>query len=472
MGLKRRHQKKKHQQFDPQKAVKLDHKRKCYINDEPPRYPLIATPRQLQKRFHYYSESESEIEEINSEDESNTEYIESSTAEAKDLICMSSSCNDSGFKSGGTAPANQKNMLETSFTYAQYLAQHQTGKITPPATTLPHFKNYTVNDFHFLAVLGTGAFGKVYLAEICNTEYYYAVKCLKKDVLIRDDNVDCTFTERKVLTLGTHHPYLCHLYSTFQTENHLFFVMDYLIGGDLMFHIQVNGRFSESQAKFFGAEIVSGLKFLHKKGIIYRDLKLDNILLDFDGHVRICDFGLCKLDIYLDRTAESFCGTPDYISPEIIMGQKYNQSTDWWSFGVLLYEMLVGQSPFSGCDEDALFWSICNEIPWYPFYISDYALNILGKLLDKKTNTRLGSPTSPHGEITENVFFHEIDWKKLERRQLESPFKPEIKHPLDTHYFDRAYTREKVRLPSIIDQIKPWDQEKFKEFSYTNPNVS
>lgn len=140
-------------------------------------------------------------------------------------------------------------------------------------------------------------------------------------------------------------------------------------------------------------------------------------------------------------------------------GQKYNQTTDWWSFGVLLYEMLVGQTPFSGCDEDALFWSICNEIPWYPFYISDEAINILTKVsvlcskidfvvfilffwiingnenfihliiqkfLDKNANTRLGSPSSPHGEINENAFFREIDWKKLERRQLESPFKPEI----------------------------------------------
>ncbi|XP_055311208.1 putative protein kinase C delta type homolog [Sitodiplosis mosellana] len=469
MGLKRRHKKKNNQKFDPKRLVKLDHKRKCFVVDETPRYPIIATPRQLQKRFHYYSESESESEELSSDAEFNTGYMVSSLTASKELIRMSSSSSDSGFEGGGTAPANPKKMLETSFTYAQY---QRTGKFMPPAMTLPHFKTYIVDDFHFLTVLGTGSFGKVYLAELRNTEYYYAVKCLKKDVLIRNDDVDCPFTERKVLTMGTAHPYLCHLFCTFQTESHLFYVMEYLSGGDLMFHIQVTGRFTEYQAKFFGAEIVSGLKFLHKKGIIYRDLKLDNILLDFDGHVRIGDFGMCKLQIYLDRTAESFCGTPDYISPEIIRGQKYNQMTDWWSFGVLLYEMLTCQTPFSGCDEDALFWSICYESPWYPFYLSDDAVNILGKLLDKNPNTRLGLPNSPLGEIKENVFFHEIDWKKLERRQLESPFKPEIKHPLDTRYFDRAYTREKVRLPSTETyQIKAMDQEKFKEFSYTNPNV-
>ncbi|KAG4074781.1 hypothetical protein HA402_006420 [Bradysia odoriphaga] len=360
--------------------------------------------------------------------------------------------------------------LETSYTFAQF---QRSGRITAPATTIPRFKKYAVDDFHFLTVLGKGSFGKVLLAELRNTEFYYAVKCLKKDVVLEDDDVECTLIERKVLALGTKHPYLCHLFCTFQTESHLFFVMEYLNGGDLMFHIQVSGRFPEPRAKFYAAEIISGLKFLHKKGIIYRDLKLDNILLDFDGHVRIADFGMCKLQIYLDRTADSFCGTPDYMAPEVIKGLKYNQAVDWWSFGVLLYEMLIGQSPFSGCDEDELFWSICNEIPWYPFYLSKDALNILSKLLEKDSTTRMGAPTSPHEDITENIFFNEIDWKKLERRMLEPPFKPQVKHPLDTQYFDRAFTRERVRLTPIDKEIlQSMDQQQFQGFTYTNPNAT
>ncbi|EDW06267.1 putative protein kinase C delta type homolog isoform X1 [Drosophila mojavensis] len=359
---------------------------------------------------------------------------------------------------------------ETSYTYSQF---QKSGRFTAPATVIPRFKNYSVDDFHFLAVLGKGSFGKVLLAELRDTTYYYAIKCLKKDVVLEDDDVDSTLIERKVLALGTKHPYLCHLFCTFQTESHLFFVMEYLNGGDLMFHIQESGRFSEDRARFYGAEIISGLKFLHKKGIIYRDLKLDNVLLDYEGHVRIADFGMCKLQIYLDKTADSFCGTPDYMAPEIIKGEKYNQNVDWWSFGVLLYEMLIGQSPFSGCDEDELFWSICNEIPWFPVYISAEATGILKGLLEKDYTKRIGSQYSPAGDIADHIFFRPIDWNQLEKRQIEPPFKPQVKHPLDTQYFDRVFTRERVRLTPIDKEIlASMDQKQFHGFTYTNPHIT
>ncbi|XP_054276336.1 uncharacterized protein LOC128995361 isoform X2 [Macrosteles quadrilineatus] len=346
------------------------------------------------------------------------------------------------------------------------------GRVTPPATTIPKFRKYTMEDFQFLKVLGKGSFGKVLLAELRGTQYYYAVKCLKKDVVLEDDDVECTLIERKVLALGTNHPYLCHLFCTFQTESHLFFVMEYLNGGDLMFHIQQQGRFDEGRARFYAAEIVSGLKFLHKKGIVYRDLKLDNILLDFDGHVRIADFGMCKLQIYLDRTADTFCGTPDYMAPEILKGLKYNQCVDWWSFGILMYEMLVGESPFSGCDEDDLFWCICNRQPHYPRFITLEAKRILMQLLEKEASKRLGSCENGALEVMAHPFFNGLDWDRLERRELVPPFKPNV-HPLDVHYFDKHFTAERACLtpidPSILQSM---DQTQFQGFSYTNPNVT
>ncbi|XP_064071117.1 uncharacterized protein Pkcdelta isoform X1 [Vanessa tameamea] len=360
--------------------------------------------------------------------------------------------------------------LEHSKAYELF---RKTGRFTPPARFIPRFRKYTIEDFQFIKVLGKGSFGKVMLAELRDTEYYYAVKCLKKDVVLEDDDVECTLIERKVLALGTNHPYLCHLFATFQTDSHLFFVMEYLNGGDLMFHIQQSGRFPEARARFYAAEIVSGLKFLHKRGIVYRDLKLDNILLDFDGHVRIADFGMCKLQIYLDKTADTFCGTPDYMAPEIIKGLKYGQNVDWWSFGVLLYEMLIGQSPFSGCDEDELFWSICNEMPSYPRFLSSEALSILTRLLDKDARTRLGGAECMHGDIRDQDFFHPVQWDRLERRELDAPFKPRVRHPMDTQYFDRAFTGERPRLTAVEPQVlKSMDQEPFRGFSYTNPNAT
>ncbi|XP_055588116.1 titin homolog isoform X2 [Uranotaenia lowii] len=431
------------------------------IYDNPMVIPLHTEPPKTKPPSK--DENNNEQQGAGSADDENNKNLNNQ----QEVRSTSTSSHDSGFYGGGTAPISPKKAMETSYTYAQF---QKTGKLTAPATVIPRFRKYNVDDFHFLTVLGKGSFGKVFLAELRNTEYYYAVKCLKKDVVLEDDDVECTLIERKVLALGTKHPFLCHLFCTFQTDSHLFFVMEYLNGGDLMFHIQQSGRFTEPRACFYAAEIVSGLKFLHRKGIVYRDLKLDNVLLDYDGHVRIADFGMCKLEIYLDRLADSFCGTPDYMAPEIIKGQKYNQAVDWWSFGVLVYEMLVGQSPFSGCDEDELFWSICNEIPWFPHYLSKEALKLLQSLLEKDATIRLGC-LNEESDIKYHSFFDSIDWQRLERRQEEPPFKPQVRHPLDTQYFDKQFTRERARLTPIDRQmLASMNQAQFEGFTYTNPN--
>ncbi|XP_050557351.1 titin isoform X6 [Spodoptera frugiperda] len=451
------------------------------VKEEKALRPLIATPRPLQKKAPQiiHSDSSDSSSEEESSDEDDEDESEDSEESGEFYECennpdgrTSTGSNDSGFDSSAPAsPATFSQIKKEQST--AYDIFKKTGRFTPPARTIPRFRKYTVEDFQFIKVLGKGSFGKVLLAELRDTEYYYAVKCLKKDVVLEDDDVECTLIERKVLALGTNHPYLCHLFATFQTDSHLFFVMEYLNGGDLMFHIQQSGRFPEPRARFYAAEIVSGLKFLHKRGIVYRDLKLDNILLDFEGHVRIADFGMCKLQIYLDKTADTFCGTPDYMAPEIIKGLKYNQTVDWWSFGVLLYEMLIGQSPFSGCDEDELFWSICNEMPSYPRFLSHEALTILTRLLDKDARTRLGGTECMHGDIRDQDFFHAIHWDRLERRELETPFRPRVRHPMDTQYFDKAFTGERPRLTAVEPHVlRSMDQEPFRGFSYTNPNTT
>ncbi|KAK2148686.1 hypothetical protein LSH36_487g03030 [Paralvinella palmiformis] len=340
------------------------------------------------------------------------------------------------------------------------------------AHSKPMAKHFSMSDFSLLKVLGKGSFGKVMLAELKGTGQYYAIKALKKDVVLEDDDIECTMTEKRVLELGSEHAFLTHLHCAFQTQSHLFFVMEYLNGGDLMFHIQQSGKFSPDRAKFYSSEIICGLQFLHRKGIIYRDLKLDNVLLDKDGHVKIADFGMCKDRIVGDNKASTFCGTPDYIAPEILQGNKYNMSVDWWSFGVLLYEMLIGQSPFHGDDEDDLFHSICSDKPHYPQWISRDAKNCLLGLFERDPEKRLGMPSSPYGPIRNHSLYKSINWDILENRKADPPFKPKIKSASDVSYFDTDFTMEKAKLTKIDkDLLSTIDPNMFKGFSFTNPSM-
>jgi serine/threonine protein kinase len=342
--------------------------------------------------------------------------------------------------------------------------------VSTASDQLPKMK---LSDFNLLVVLGKGSFGKVFLAELKGTKEVFAIKSLKKDLIIQEDDVECTLNEKQVLALTGKPYFLTSMHSCFQTKEHLFFVMEFIQGGDLMFHMIEQGRFSEGQARFYAAEITVALQWLHGKGIVYRDLKLDNIMLDADGHIKVADFGLCKEGIMEGNTTKTFCGTPDYIAPEIINGRPYGVSVDWWALGVLMYEMMCGRPPFDGDTDDELFDNILKKSIHIPKALSEDAKTIIAGLLTKHPANRLGChPTRGQEDLRGHPFYKAIDWGKLEAREMKPPFKPKIKADKVHSNFDAEFTRAKPVL-SIVDRgvVDAIDPEVFAEFTFTNPDM-
>uniref|UniRef100_A0A672KZE4 protein kinase C n=1 Tax=Sinocyclocheilus grahami TaxID=75366 RepID=A0A672KZE4_SINGR len=327
-----------------------------------------------------------------------------------------------------------------------------------------------MDDFNCISVLGRGHFGKVLLAEFRRTGKLYAIKALKKGDVVTRDEVDSLICEKRIFeTINvSRHPFLVNLYGCFQTPDHVCFVMEYSPGGDLMTHIH-NSIFSERQARFYSACVLLGLEFLHQNRIVYRDLKLDNLLMDSDGFVRIADFGLCKEGMgYGDRTS-TFCGTPEFLAPEVLTDSTYTRAVDWWGLGVLIYEMLVGESPFPGDDEEEVFDSIVNDEVRYPRFLSPESVSIIQKLLQKNPEKRLGAGEQDASEVKRHRFFQGLDWEALLAKRVKPPFLPSIKAPADVSNFDEEFTRLKPVLtpPQTPFFLTAEQQEFFADFDFS-----
>ncbi|ELK09972.1 Ribosomal protein S6 kinase alpha-2 [Pteropus alecto] len=315
------------------------------------------------------------------------------------------------------------------------------------------FEKADPSQFELLKVLGQGSYGKVFLVRKVkgsDARQLYAMKVLKKATLKVRDRVRSKM-ERDILA-EVNHPFIVKLHYAFQTEGKLYLILDFLRGGDLFTRLSKEVMFTEEDVKFYLAELALALDHLHSLGVIYRDLKPENILLDEEGHIKITDFGLSKEAIDHDKRAYSFCGTIEYMAPEVVNRRGHTQSADWWSFGVLMFEMLTGSLPFQGKDRKETMALVLKAKLGMPQFLSPEAQSLLRALFKRNPCNRLGAGSDGVEEIKRHPFFATIDWNKLYRKEIKPPFKPAVGRPEDTFHFDPEFT---ARTPTDSPGVPP-----------------
>lgn len=299
---------------------------------------------------------------------------------------------------------------------------------------------YSLNDFQVMRSLGTGSFGRVHLARSVHNGRFYAMKVLKKDRVVKMKQVEHTNDERRMLAI-VEHPFIIRMWGTFQDSRSVFMIMDYIEGGELFTLLRKSQRFPNPVAKFYAAEVCLALEYLHSHNIIYRDLKPENILLDKNGHIKLTDFGFSK---EVKDVTYTLCGTPDYIAPEVVATKPYNKSVDWWSFGILIFEMLSGYTPFYDSSPMKTYENILSGQIKYPDYFHKDVLNLLQNLITKNLSERLGNLQNGTEDVKNHPWFSEVVWERLLSRDIETPYEPPVTaNTGDTSQYDR-YPEEDI----------------------------
>jgi len=329
-------------------------------------------------------------------------------------------------------------------------------------------RKVSLADFDLLKVLGRGSFGKVMLVRKKDNGEIFAMKVLKKEAIIARNQVQHTKTERNILQI-IDHPNIVHLNYAFQNEGKLYLVLTYLNGGELFFHLKNEGRFSENRTRQYVAQMSLALSHLHSLDLIYRDLKPENILLDSQGHICITDFGLSKEMVVNPDDAKTFCGTPEYLAPEILQGQGHGKAVDWWSLGTLFFEMLDGLPPFYNKNTRKMYDDILHKPLSFDRkpHISPNARNLLEGLLERDPSKRFG-----WDQVRAHPFFGGMDWDKMYNKDFTPEFVPKVASSVDTRNFDTEFTRElahdsPVAAPSHLGE----SANEFKGFTYDPDNA-
>jgi serine/threonine protein kinase len=340
-------------------------------------------------------------------------------------------------------------------------------------------KHYGPEDFEVLKLIGKGTFGQVFQVRKKDTLRIYAMKVLSKKVIIQKKEIAHTIGERNILvrTATTDSPFIVGLKFSFQTPSDLYLVTDYMSGGELFWHLQREGRFNERRAKFYIAELILALEHLHRHNIVYRDLKPENILLDANGHIALCDFGLSKANLVGSETTNTFCGTTEYLAPEVLLDEHgYTKMVDYWSLGVLVFEMCCGWSPFYADDTPQMYRNIAfGKVRFPRDALSTEGRNFVKGLLNRNPRHRLGA-NGGATELRSHPFFADVDWEALGKKRVVPPFKPKLKGELDVSNFDPEFTNARAAaLASGINPastpLSPTVQAKFEGFTFVDESA-
>lgn len=323
----------------------------------------------------------------------------------------------------------------------------------------------TIDDFDLLRVIGKGSFGKVFQAKKHDSGRIYALKVIRKShIASRPGEITHILAERTVLQ-KVNNPFIVGLKFSFQNTDRLYLAMPLINGGELFNHLQREGSFDIVRTRFYAAELLCALEHLHSFDVIYRDLKPENILLDYKGHIALCDFGLCKLDMKNDSKTDTFCGTPEYIAPELLQAKGYTRSVDWWTLGTLLFEFLTGLPPFYDKNTNTMYQKILQDPLKFPSNMVSSAKSIITELLQRDPTKRLGSGGAD--EIKRHMFFASIDWQKLMAKKIQPPFKPNVTDNIDVSNFDAEFTSENPTSSIIADSnLSQTVQKQFEGFTY------
>ncbi|KAJ3318088.1 camp-dependent protein kinase catalytic subunit [Blyttiomyces sp. JEL0837] len=389
------------------------------------------------------------LQEDEGEEESSDNTVE--MEEDEDLQRFMESVNDDD----QLAPTVRQTIIATnppptSSSSANYYEFPATPPVTPPhygsgsrrlsqeqqqqQRMLPRKPLYRLEEFILKRTLGTGSFGRVHLALHIPTNKHVALKVLRKADVVKLKQVEHTLDEKRILErLSGGCRFLMHLLGTFMDSNHLYLVMEYIQGGELFSLLRRKERFDDDVAKFYAAEVVLAFEYLHGHGVVYRDLKPENLLIDSTGHIKIIDFGFAK---EVDTETWTLCGTPDYLAPEIIQSRGYGKAVDWWALGILIYEMIAGHPPFFDDDPFKLYEKILACRLAFPPFMDPLARDLIRRLLTPDLTKRFGNLKGGARDIKGHPWFEGVDWEALKEGAVGAPFIPPIRHQGDAQHFD------------------------------------